>query len=51
MTLAAPAMLKAIAAGKKKNDHIDARKISNLLRCDYFPECHMAAKSDPMLTD
>lgn len=31
-----PAMLKAIGAGKKKNDHIDARKISNLLRCDYF---------------
>jgi hypothetical protein len=23
-----PAMLKAIGAGKKKNDHIDARKIS-----------------------
>src|SRR6266446_8863720 len=39
-----PAMLKAIAAGKKKNDHIDARKISNLLRCDYFPECHMAPR-------
>ena len=37
-----PAMMKAIAAGKKKNDHVDARKISNLLRCDYFPECHMA---------
>jgi transposase len=39
-----PAMLKAIGAGKKKNDHIDARKISNLLRCDYFPECHMAPR-------
>src|ERR1041385_934133 len=29
------AMLKAIAAGKKKNDQVDARKISDLLRCDY----------------
>ena len=31
------AMLKAIAAGKKKNDQVDARKIADLLRCDYFP--------------
>jgi transposase len=38
------AMLKAIAAGKKKNDRVDARKISDLLRCDYFPECHMAPR-------
>jgi transposase len=38
------AMLQAIAAGKKKNDCVDARKISDLLRCDYFPECHMAAR-------
>jgi transposase len=37
-------MLQAIAAGKKKNDCVDARKISDLLRCDYFPECHMAAR-------
>jgi transposase len=36
-------MLQAIAAGKRKNDRVDARKISDLLRCDYFPECHMAA--------
>jgi len=36
------AMLKAIAAGKKKNDRLDARKISDLLRCNYFPECYMA---------
>ena len=36
-------MLKAIAAGKRKNDQVDARKIADLLRCDYFPECHMAA--------
>jgi len=36
-------MLKAIAAGKRKNDRVDARKSADLLRCDYFPECHMAA--------
>jgi len=36
------AMLKAISAGKKKNDRVDSRKISDLLRCDYFPECYMA---------
>jgi transposase len=38
------AMLKAIAAGKKKNDRVDARKLADLLRCDYFPECHMAPR-------
>lgn len=38
------AMLRAIAAGKKKNDRVDARKLADLLRCDYFPECHMAAR-------
>jgi transposase len=38
------AMLKAIAAGKKKNDRVDARKISDLLRCDYFPKCHMVER-------
>jgi len=42
--VAHPAMLKAIFAGKKKNDRIDAQKLADLLRCDYFPECHIAAK-------
>jgi transposase len=42
--VAHPAMLQAIAAGKKKNDRVDARKIADLLRCDYFPECHMATR-------
>ena len=42
--VAHPAMLQAIAAGKKKNDRLDARKIADLLRCDYFPECHMAPR-------
>ena len=35
-------MLKAIAAGKKKNDKLDAKKIADLLRCDLLPECYMA---------
>jgi transposase len=42
--VAHPAMLKAISAGKKKNDRVDAQKISDLLRCNYFPECHMASR-------
>ena len=41
-------MLRAIAAGKRKNDRVDARKLADLLRCDYFPECHMA---EPQLRD
>jgi len=36
-------MLRAIAAAKKKNDKIDARKIADCLRCDFLPECHMAS--------
>jgi transposase len=42
--VAHPAMLKAISAGKKKNDRVDAQKISDLLRCNYFPECHVASQ-------
>jgi transposase len=42
LKVAHPAMLKAIAASKKKNDKVDARKISDLLRCDLLPECYMA---------
>jgi transposase len=40
--VAHPLMLRAIAASKKKNDHIDARKIADCLRCDFLPECYMA---------
>ena len=36
-------MLRAIAAAKKKNDRIDANKITDCLRCDFLPECHMAS--------
>jgi transposase len=42
LKVAHPAMLKAIAASKKKNDKVDARKIADLLRCDLLPECYMA---------
>ncbi|MBV9502728.1 MAG: hypothetical protein JO138_25430 [Acidobacteriaceae bacterium] len=42
--VAHPAMLKAISAGKKKNDRVDAQKISDLLRYNYFPECYMASR-------
>jgi len=41
--VAHPLMLRAIAAAKKKNDTIDARKIADCLRCDLLPECHMCS--------
>jgi transposase len=34
-----PARMKAISAGKKKNDEIDARTIADLLRANLFPSC------------
>jgi len=37
-----PAMLKAIAASKKKGDRVDARKIADLLRCHLLPRSYMA---------
>ena len=37
-----PAMMKAIAASKKKNDKLDARRISDLLRCNLLPVCYVA---------
>lgn len=33
------ARMKAICAGKKKSDKIDARTIADLLRCNLFPAC------------
>jgi transposase len=42
LKVAHPAMLKAIAASKKKNDRLDAEKIADLLRCNLLPECYMA---------
>lgn len=43
LDMAHPAMLKAIAAAKKKNDQIDARTIADLLRCNLLPTCHVAS--------
>ena len=40
--VAHPYRLRAIAAGKKKNDCVDARTLADLLRCNLFPECYMA---------
>jgi transposase len=37
-----PAMMKAIAAAKKKNDQLDARKIADLVRCNLLPACYVA---------
>lgn len=34
-------MLKAICAGKKKNDRVDAQKVSDALRCNWFPQSYM----------
>jgi hypothetical protein len=45
--VAHPLMLRAIAAAKRKNDTIDARKIADCLRCDLLPECHMASTEIP----
>lgn len=39
-----PLMMKAIAAAKKKNDRLDARKVAALLRCDLLPECYIAPR-------
>jgi transposase len=38
-----PARMKAISAGKKKSDAIDARTIADLLRCDLLPSCYALA--------
>jgi transposase len=42
LVVAHPAMVRAIAASKKKNDRVDARKIADLLRCNLLPVCYMA---------
>jgi hypothetical protein len=44
--VAHPLMLQAIAAAKKKNDRIDANKITDCLRCDFLPECCIALDGD-----
>ena len=42
LKVADPRMLQAIAAAKKKNDRVDARKIADLLRCNLLPESYMS---------
>jgi transposase len=37
------ARMKAICAGNKKSDKIDARTIADLLRCNLFPACYVIA--------
>src|SRR5438309_6949757 len=37
----APVRLKAITAGKRKTDCLDARMLADLLRCNLFPECYV----------
>jgi transposase len=42
LEMAHPAKMKAISAGKKKSDSIDARTIADLLRCNLLPACYVA---------
>ena len=43
LDMAHPAMMRAISAGKKKNDKIDARTIADMVRCDWLPVCYVAS--------
>jgi len=36
-----PARMKAISAGKKKSDRLDARTLADLLRSNLFPDCYV----------
>lgn len=38
------ARMKAISAGKKKSDKMDARTIADLLRCNMFPSCYVISE-------
>ena len=37
-----PLRIQAITSAKHKNDRKDAETLADLLRCDLFPQCHMA---------
>lgn len=39
-----PAMMKAIGASKQKTDRLDARKTSDMVRCNLLPACYVAPK-------
>jgi transposase len=42
LEMAHPAKKKAISAGKKKSDRLDARTIADLVRCNLLPACYVA---------
>lgn len=42
LEMAHPAKMKAISAGKKKSNTIDARTIADLLPCNLLPACYVA---------
>src|ERR1700693_891510 len=42
LEMAHPAKMKAISAGKKKSDTLDARTIADLVRCNLLPACYVA---------
>lgn len=44
LKVAHPEMLKAITAAKKKNDRADAEMVTDLLRVNLLPECHMLSE-------
>ena len=44
LKVAHPEMLKAITAAKKKNDRADADMITDLLRVNLLPQCHMLSE-------
>jgi transposase len=41
LKLAQARRLEAIASAKRKNDHVDAAMLADLLRCDLVPECYV----------
>lgn len=41
LSMGHPARMKAISAGKKKSDTLDARTIADLLRCNLLPTCYV----------
>src|SRR5271169_3491374 len=42
LEMAHPAKMKAISAGEKKSDTLDARTIADLVRCSLLPACYVA---------
>ena len=42
-------LLRYIAHAKRKNDHVDAEKLANLLRCNLFPKVYMVPGKTRMM--